>query len=143
MRRTLVFRNEIAEISRLQGFVESVGEELSLDPSLVMGLNLALEEAVANVVLYAYSAPGEGEIRLSAEWEAEAGELCFVLLDQGVPFDPTGVPNADVTLAVEDRPIGGLGILLIRNIMDEVAYRREDGCNVLTMKKRISLPTGE
>ena len=61
----------------------------------------------------------------------------FVLWDTGVPFDPTKAPKADITLSVEERAIGGLGIHLVRNIMDDVSYKHEDGMNILTMIKNI------
>ena len=63
--------------------------------------------------------------------------LRFIISDSGKPFDPTAAPEADVTLGVEDRPIGGLGIYLVRNIMDVVSYERTDGKNILSMTKRL------
>ena len=77
-----------------------------------------------------------GALRRAAEL-ADAEGRVFIVTDSGRPFDPTAAPEADITLAAEDRPIGGLGILLVRNIMDSVRYDRIDGKNVLTMSKNL------
>ena len=63
--------------------------------------------------------------------------LEFVITDSGTPFDPTVAPEADVSLSLEDRPIGGLGIFLVKNIMDTVNYERTDGKNILKMTKKL------
>ena len=131
--RHLIFHNDIQQIPQLAGFVESIAEEVHLDQSLAMGLNLALEEAVTNVIMYAYPAGSDGLVDIEAI--IREGVLEFILSDNGTPFDPTAAKEADVTLDVQDRPIGGLGIFLVRNIMDEVSYRRENGKNILTMRK--------
>ena len=65
------------------------------------------------------------------------GSIVFVLTDTGKEFDPTAAPEADITLSAEDRPIGGLGIFLIRQIMNEVKYERIEGKNVLTLGKKL------
>ncbi|MBO7547115.1 MAG: ATP-binding protein [Bacteroidales bacterium] len=133
--RHLIFHNDIQQIPQLACFVEAIAEEASLDQSLAMSLNLALEEAVTNVIMYAYPAGSDGLVSIEAVIRDDA--LDFILSDSGVPFDPTEAREADVTLPAEDRPIGGLGIFLVRNIMDEVTYRREDGKNILTMRKHL------
>ena len=135
VRHRLVFYNDIHEISRLQEFVEGIAAEKQLDPSTTMNLNLALEEAVTNVILYAYppGTKGTGEIR------ATLGEhsLQFTLSDDGKPFDPTASPEVDIDLDVAQRRIGGLGIHLVRQIMDTVRYEWKNGKNLLTMTKNI------
>lgn len=136
MEKKLVLKNHISEISRLAGFIEELGEELNLASDLVFNLNLVLEEAVSNVILYAYSGEEEQEIVLLAE--KMDGNLVFVLTDSGKEFDPTKVPDADVTLSAEEREIGGLGIFLIRQIMNQVEYQRIEGKNVLTLGKHLN-----
>ena len=64
-------------------------------------------------------------------------ELCFVIRDKGKPFDPTAQDEADTTLSLEERPIGGLGIYLVRQLMDSINYERIDGQNVLTLRKKL------
>ena len=133
MEKKLILLNEISEISKLAGFIEEIGEELSLQPDMVFNLNLVLEEAVSNVILYAYPDGGTQEIHLTAKVCNSA--LLFVLSDRGVEFDPTQVPDADITLSGVERPIGGLGVYLIRQIMNSVEYKRIDGENVLILSK--------
>ena len=135
MEKKLVIKNDISEISKLATFVEELSEELNLTPELNFNLNLVLEEAVSNVILYAYGKEVQKEIALLANMSNN--NLIFVLTDSGKEFDPTKVPDADVTLSAEEREIGGLGIFLIRQIMDMVEYQRIDGKNVFTMRKQL------
>ena len=100
-----------------------------------MSLNLALEEAVTNVIQYAYPEGSDGLVDVEAV--LREGQLEFIISDSGKPFDPTAKPEVDITAGVEERPIGGLGIHLVKHIMDSVSYRREEGKNVLTMIKKI------
>ena len=131
----LSLQNEVAEISKLAIFIEELGEEFGLSPELVFNLNLVLEEAVSNVILYAY--PKEEHQTISLIARKKDNQLIFVLTDSGKEFDPTQAPDADITLSAEDRPIGGLGIFLIRQIMNTVEYQRIEGKNVLTLGKEL------
>lgn len=133
--RHLILHNDIQQIPQLAEFVETVGGLAHLGNSVIMSLNLALEEAVTNVILYAYPEGADGLVDVEAIIRKD--EVQFIVTDSGRPFDPTAAPEADITLAAEDRPIGGLGILLVRNIMDSVRYDRIDGKNVLTMSKNL------
>ena len=103
---------------------------------MVFNLNLVLEEAVSNVILYAYPEGETQEISLSVN--LTDNNLVFLLTDSGKEFDPTQAPDADVTLSAEERQIGGLGIFLIRQIMNTVEYQRIDGKNVLTLGKQLN-----
>ena len=135
MEKSIVLANEISEISRLNGFIEEIGEEFGLTPDVVFNLNLVLEEAVVNVINYAYPKEDHQWIYLSAK--LQEGSIILVLTDTGKEFDPTMAPEADITLSADEREIGGLGIFLIRQIMNEVKYERIDGKNVLTLEKRL------
>ncbi|MBQ7663118.1 MAG: ATP-binding protein [Prevotella sp.] len=135
MTKKLTLHNDVQQISKLADFVDAIAEEASIDPSLAMSLNLALEEAVTNVVMYAYPAGEEGDVDIVAE--LSDGSLLFTISDKGIPFDPTKKEDADITLGVEERQIGGLGIFLVRQLMDTVEYERKDGYNILTMKKKL------
>ena len=132
--RKIVLSNDISEISKLEGFVGAAAETAGLDAATAMSLNLAIEEAVTNVILYAYPKEQKGEINLESIVREHA--LVFILSDSGTEFDPTKAPDADTALGVEDRPIGGLGIHLVRNIMDAVSYSRTGSRNILTMTKK-------
>lgn len=136
MEKILVIENDISEISKLAVFIDELGEEMNLTPELIFNLNLVLEEAVSNVILYAYGEEKHKEISLMANMSD--GNLVFVLTDSGKEFDPTKVPDADITLSAEEREIGGLGIFLIRQIMDKVDYQRIGEKNVLTMRKQLN-----
>ena len=96
---------------------------------------MALEEAVTNVILYAYPAGADGLVNIEAVLREHSLE--FIITDSGVAFDPTVVPEADTTLSAAERAIGGLGIHLVRQIMDEVRYQRLDDKNILTLIKNI------
>ena len=138
MQKVLCIKNDIHELSSLKQFLEEVGDELGLSPGLVMNLNLVLEEAVSNVIFYAYPQDAVVEEALELTLSCEQDELTICLKDHGIAFDPTKKEDPDLTLSAEERPIGGLGIFLIRQLMDEVSYRREGACNLFIMKKKIT-----
>lgn len=135
MEKSIILANDISEITRLYEFIEEVGNDFSLSPDIVFNLNLVLEEAIVNIINYAYPKEEHQFIYLSARMND--GSIVLVLTDTGKEFDPTMVPDADVTLSAEDRQIGGLGIFLIRQIMNEVRYERIEGKNVLTLEKKL------
>lgn len=133
-RPALIMRNDIQQIPTLAEWVEG----LDIPEELNMPINLALEELVSNVMLYAY--PGKsGQVLVeSGRRKVEGGEkLIFTITDSGIPFDPTKKEDADITLSAEEREIGGLGIHLVRQVMDEIYYRREEERNVLTIVKNL------
>ena len=133
--RHLILHNDIQQIPQLADFMETIAEEKDLNQSLCMSLNLALEEAVTNVILYAYPDGADGLVDIEAVLREHSLE--FIISDSGVPFDPTTVPDADTTLSADERTIGGLGIHLVRQIMDEVRYQRLNDKNQLTLIKNI------
>ena len=135
MRKELILKNRVDELQRVNQFVEEIGEELNLDMELQMNLNLVMEEMVSNVIFYAYPEGKEASIELLAE--SNGKELTFVLSDRGKEFDPTAKEDADPNVNPMDRDIGGMGIYIVKNIMNEVTYQRLEGKNLLTMKKDI------
>jgi len=134
--RSITLPNNIETIPELNAFVDEICEAAGLDMSMTMSLNLALEEAVVNVMDYAYPEGMKGDVTIEAMANDE--KLKFIISDSGKPFDPTAKGKVDTTLPAEDRPIGGLGIHLVREIMDSVNYEYIGGKNVLTLRK--SLP---
>ncbi len=134
--RRLTLPNDIETIPQLSEFIDTIADEAGLDISFSMSLNLALEEAVVNVMTYAYPEGTIGYVNIDIK--ADGKQFTCTLSDTGVPFDPTQNPEADTTLSAEDRPIGGLGIHLIRQIMDDVSYQYTDKCNVLTLTKYLN-----
>ena len=135
LERSIELTNDIKQVSQLTAFVDEVCETVGVDMSTTMSLNLALEEAVVNVMNYGYPAGQVGHIEVKAL--ANEKTLTFVISDDGIPFDPTAKSEVDTTLSVEQRPIGGLGIHLVRTIMDSINYERTRGRNILTLRKKL------
>ena len=133
--KSITLPNNIEEIPQLNVFIDEVCEAAGLDMSDTMSVNLALEEAVVNVMDYAYPANAPGEVTIEAEADDE--RMKFVITDHGIPFDPTAKAEVDTTLSLEERPTGGLGIHLVRQIMDSINYERENDKNVLTLRKKL------
>jgi anti-sigma regulatory factor (Ser/Thr protein kinase) len=131
----LILQNRPEEKQRLLSALEEFSEQHHLSPVAVQAADLALEEHLTNVMAYAYedAAPHDIRIRLGVEnqW------LQIEIEDDGVAYDPLSRPPVDTSLPLEEKPIGGLGVHLIRSLMDEVDYRREAGRNILRMRKRV------
>jgi sigma-B regulation protein RsbU (phosphoserine phosphatase) len=132
---TLTIKNDVHEVKRFGDFMKSIVEKLGIDASQGRQLRLAVEEAVVNVIDYAYPMDIEGDITINMMFDGQT--LRFQIIDAGVAFDPTAKQKADTTLSVEDRQIGGLGILLVRELMDSINYERTDGKNILTLIKKL------
>jgi sigma-B regulation protein RsbU (phosphoserine phosphatase) len=135
LQRSITLPNDIEKVPVLAEFVDEVCEIVGFDMSTTMGINLALEEAVVNVMSYAYQPGTMGNVNIEAI--ANETRLKFIISDWGTPFDPTAEKEVDTTLSAEERPIGGLGIHLVRQIMDSINYERIDGMNVLTLRKKL------
>ena len=135
MEREIKISNDLNEISVLASFIEELGEELSLSFETTMNINLALEEAVANIIMYAYPTQEQHTILLRVTYSEK--QLVFLLTDKGASFDPTQVDEVDVTLSLEERPIGGLGIFLIRSIMNEISTYVVELKDTTASKERI------
>ena len=135
MKKELKLKNQVDELQRLNLFIEEICDELSLDMGLRLDLNLVLEEVVSNVIFYAYPEGTTADIELLAE--SDGKELTFVLSDQGKHFDPTAKEDLDTDVNPMNRELGGMGIYIVKNIMNEVIYQRLEGRNLLTMRKEI------
>ena len=136
LRKSIVLPNDVKEVSKLTAFVEEVCEAMGFDGALTAQLTLAIEEAVVNVMKYAYPPQKRGDVTIEAQ--SNDLRLKFTIIDSGMPFDPTVRAEVDTTLSAEDRPIGGLGIHLVRKIMDSINYERVDSLNVLTLRKKLN-----
>jgi sigma-B regulation protein RsbU (phosphoserine phosphatase) len=133
---TLILKNHVAEVSKLSSFQKALFEKIGIEKSLSRQIRLAVEEAVVNVIDYAYSAGVEGNIEVRMMTDGQ--DLRIVIVDSGVPFDPTLKNEIDVSLSVEERQVGGLGIHLLRKIMDSINYEYIDGHNILTLVKKLN-----
>ena len=130
---SLLITNDIHEVPKLNDFQKSVYAKLNIEKSLARRLQLAVEEAVVNVIEYAYPIMTEGPIEI--RMMSDGHRLKVMILDSGIAFDPTSKKRADITPSVEDRQIGGLGIHLYRELMDSIHYERKDEKNILTLIK--------
>jgi len=135
LQRSITLPNNVETTPQLSDFVEKVCIALDIDDYTTTQLNLAIEEAVVNAMLYAYPVGTEGKILIEAE--ANEVRLKFTITDSGKPFDPTARKDVDTSLSAEERPIGGLGIHLVRQIMDSINYERLNDKNVLTLRKKL------
>ena len=133
---SITLPNDVQTVPQLAEFVDQVCEEAGFDMVTTMQLNLAIEEAVVNVMNYAYPSGTAGNVDIEAVLQS-GNSLTFIISDSGVAFDPTVKPEVDTTLSAEERNIGGLGIHLIRQIMDSISYERTDSRNVLTLVKKL------
>lgn len=142
--QTLVISNDVEELQRVKPLVREYCECLGCDKRLIRKIVLALEEALANVINYAYPKGELGSIDIDilampAVSEQIPGDITFVISDSGAPFNPLEKQSVDVEQAIDDRQVGGLGIYLYQQLMDTVLYNRtDDGRNVLTLTKHIS-----
>lgn len=127
---------DLAETERLACAVEDFAETVELPPALVMQLNLVLEELVTNSIKYGYRDGRGGVIEIGIEKTADA--LQIQIRDDGDAFDPFSAPEPDVSLEIEERAIGGLGIHLIRHFMDSYDYQYQDGHNQIRLLKQLS-----
>ncbi|MCK9414292.1 MAG: ATP-binding protein [Prolixibacteraceae bacterium] len=131
----LKVENRLDELNRVASFLNDLGVEWALNERLVNSLNLVLEEALSNIILYGYN----DELRHTIEiYFKNLGDEIFIsIVDDGMAYNPTLRPDPDISLSVEDRPVGGLGVFLIKKLMDSAEYLREGNKNILNLKKNM------
>ena len=123
-----------ARLEHLQAFLDMTSQcarGQGLPDKRIHQIELVVEEALVNIFHYAYP-NGDGEVRVICRTDQE-GRLIIETIDTGLPFDPLSREDPDLTLDIAQRKIGGLGVFLMKTLMDEVRYRREDDQNVLTL----------
>ncbi len=137
---TVQLKNSLSEIERLARIVDEFGERHQIEFQSVYNMNLALEEIVTNVISYGYDDGAEHQI--VARLSVEGGKWTAEVEDDGKPFNPLEAPEPNTAQSLEERPIGGLGIHLVRKLMDELEYRRNQGKNLLVMRKKLKRAKG-
>jgi anti-sigma regulatory factor (Ser/Thr protein kinase) len=130
-----VFVNRRTEIERVVELAERFGEEHQLPAEVVMSIHLVLDEVVANIISHGYDDTAEHQIHVTLALDESV--LTIRVEDDGRAFDPLAAPPPDLDLPLEERPVGGLGIHIVRSVMDAVEYQRDGDRNVLIMKKTI------
>jgi len=128
----IVLQNDVHQVPKLNAFVKDIAARNGLEKSATRRLQLAIEEVVVNIMDYAYSPGITGDIVIEAFCNEK--RMKFVVSDEGMAFDPTAVKTPDLSQCVEDRPIGGLGIQLTRQMVDSLNYERIGGRNILTLR---------
>ena len=134
-REIINIMNDIQQLDILHEKVEMLCEQWEFLPKLSMQINLVLEELVSNIIFYGFPQKGEHQIEICLEFTN--GRITIITTDDGIYFDPLQAKSPDLTVPVEERKIGGLGIHFIQQIMDEVKYERKDDKNILTLVKQI------
>jgi serine/threonine-protein kinase RsbW len=132
----IVVKNQLCELERVSRAVAEFGARRALPAPVTFAGKLAVDEILTNVISYGYDDADEHQIVVRLD--VTGGMLTVVVEDDGRPFNPLEAAPADVEAPLEDRRLGGLGIHLVRKVMDELAYRREPGKNVVVMKKSIA-----
>ena len=125
----------VANIGAVTAFVEEALEAAGCPMKAMMQINVAIDELFGNIARYAYK-QGTGMAEVDIDIDEAAREVRLTFIDSGIPFDPLAVPDPDVTGSAKERALGGLGIFMVRRSMDGMAYRREGGRNILTIRKR-------
>ncbi|MBR3603039.1 MAG: ATP-binding protein [Lachnospiraceae bacterium] len=132
--KELTLRAETENLNQVLDFVNALLEEKNCPMYVVYELDIAVEELFVNIAHYAYT-PKKGDATIQLSFEN--GSVIITLIDSGIPYNPWTKEDPDTTLSLEERQIGGLGIYMVKNSMDEVDYVYRDGKNVVTIKKSI------
>jgi serine/threonine-protein kinase RsbW len=133
-RRQCILPGEITALPQITHFLDGLASDWGFPERLVLSLNLVLEEAFTNIVNYGLEGT-EGQAVI-LDFEKHPERLIIHITDEGKAFDPTLREEPDIALPAEERPIGGLGIFLIRKMMDQVSYERKEGKNILRLEKQ-------
>ena len=138
MEKEIIINNQPDEITRIAQFIDELGMSLQLPPSITMSVNLAIEEAISNIIQHGYPTTNEGEITLLTS--VAPGILSARIIDNGISFDPTERnTDADNIISLDQQLTQGLGLFLIRRTMDKVEYHSTESQNELTLIKKIDM----
>jgi anti-sigma regulatory factor (Ser/Thr protein kinase) len=128
-------KSNLSELDALCQNLEKFGQSMGLSKKCIFEANLALDELFTNIITYGFEDKNEHTIRITISLQDD--ELVFSIEDDGVPFNPTEAESPDLECTIEECRIGGLGIHLAKNLMDEVCYQRCNNKNILTLRKNI------
>ena len=137
--RILNIAAKTENLDQVLGFIDSFLEEQECDMKAMIQIGVAVEEMYVNIAHYAYGVEGGGDAEIRVELDELYGKRAvrITFIDSGIYYDPLAKEDPDITLGAEERPIGGLGIFMVKKSMDDVAYERKDERNYFTMKKLI------
>lgn len=128
-------KSNLSELDALCEHLERFGQSIGLSPKCIFEANLALDELFTNIISYGFDDKSEHIIKITITHQDD--NLVFSIEDDGVPFNPTKVKAPDLECTIEECKIGGLGIHLAKNLMDDVCYQRCKNKNILTLRKNI------
>ena len=126
----------LENLDTVMAFVDQQLEEVGCSMKAQMQIDIAVEEVYVNIAHYAYN-PEVGGVTIRVQIEEEPLAVILTFIDKGKPYDPLAKEDPDITLAAEDRQIGGLGIFMVKKSMDNVSYEYNEGRNILTLKKNL------
>ena len=132
--KELTISATVESIEAVTDFVNEQLEAADCPMKALMKIDIAIDEIFSNIAYYAYNGE-EGEATVRVEFAENPQGVAITFIDKGVPYDPLAKDDPDMTLSIDDREIGGLGIYMVKKSMDEVSYEYKDGQNVLTIKK--------
>lgn len=131
------FIAKVDELPNVISFIESELEKFEFSFKIITQFNLVVEELFVNVASYAYKDKNDGKCKITIDYNQDKQEVKLSMEDNGIKFNPLEKEDPDTTLSVEDRPIGGLGILLVKKNMDNIEYKYEDNKNILILSKNV------
>jgi anti-sigma regulatory factor (Ser/Thr protein kinase) len=134
--KELTIAATVENIETVTAFVDEQLEALDCPMKAQMQIDIAIDELFGNIAHYAYN-PDVGEATVRVEVLEEPLSVVITFIDKGVPYDPLQASDPDTTLSAEERTIGGLGIFMVKKSMDEIAYRYENGSNILSIRKTL------
>lgn len=134
--KEIVVEATIESIPKVTAFVDEQLEQLECPMKTQMQVDVAIDEIFSNIAYYAYN-PKIGSATVRVEVTEDPFAVVITFIDNGIPYDPLAKADPDITLSIEERAIGGLGIYMVKKTMDDVSYEYKDGQNILRIKKNI------
>jgi anti-sigma regulatory factor (Ser/Thr protein kinase) len=131
------FAGELDQIHAVYEFISETVRRMALPADGIPTLEMVTDEIFNNIVTYAYRDGDGGDKWVTVEIASEDGTIRMTFIDEGAPFDPSSAPSPDISLSSDTREFGGLGIHIVRSVTDSMTYSRENGRNVLTVRKKL------
>ena len=131
------FDAKVDELPNVISFIENELKEFDFSHKIITQFNLVVEELFVNVASYSYKDNENGKCKITIDYNQDKQEVTLSIEDNGIKFNPLEIEDPDTTLSAEERPIGGLGILLVKKNMDNIEYKYEDNKNILILRKNI------
>ncbi|SCY60740.1 Anti-sigma regulatory factor (Ser/Thr protein kinase) [Lachnospiraceae bacterium XBB2008] len=134
--KEITIEAKVDNLDRVLSFVDEQLESAGCSIGIQTQIDIAVEEVFVNIAQYAYD-PNVGPATISVETSSNPLKVKLTFMDKGMPYNPLAKDDPDVTQSADERPIGGLGIYMVKNIMDDVEYEYKDGQNIFTIAKNI------